>query len=232
MKKYFYLSLTAITLVSVGLFCSCQEKAKKEIKTVENGHECVDLGLSVYWASTNVGASSPEDLGDRFAFGETETKTSFTKENYKHYTQGGASIIDKDGFKTGTVDDKWPLAGKDIAGTNDDVAHVKWGGKWRMPTKDQYQELIDKCNWKYTEKNGVEGYKISSRKTRKWIFIPIRPLNYHGISYAEWDDFDYFYRTSSSGSYAVEANYLSSDDKKELYQKTDFKGLRVRPVCE
>ena len=124
-----------------------------------NGHKCVDLGLSVRWATCNVGASSPEDYGDYYAWGETKPKSSYDEDNSETY---GKSI-------------------GDIKGTARDVAYVKWGGTWRMPTRDEFEELINNCEWEWTvmaeyddDDDGMktEGYKVSNKSHSNSIFLP------------------------------------------------------------
>ena len=123
--------------------------------------EYVDLGLSVKWATFNVGATKPEDYGDYFAWGETEPKEEYTWENYKWCDGTDANIT-----KYNTTD------GKTILEPADDAAQVHWGGKWRMPTKEEQQELIDRCRWERTNLNGVIGYKVTGPNGNS-IFIPI-----------------------------------------------------------
>ena len=115
-----------------------------------NGHEYVDLGLSVKWATCNVGASSPEEYGDYYAWGETEVKARYIDDNCETW---GKSI-------------------DDIGGTSRDVAHVKWGGTWRMPTDDEINELLDYCTFTWTSKYWVSGYKVTSLRNGKSIFLP------------------------------------------------------------
>ena len=116
-----------------------------------SGHEYVDLGLSVKWATCNVGASKPEDYGNYYAWGETTTKSSYTSDNSKTY---GKSMGD--------------IAGNSIY----DAATANWGGNWRMPTKAEMQELRDRCNWTWTTQNGVKGYKVTSKTNGNSIFLP------------------------------------------------------------
>ncbi|MBO7283756.1 MAG: PEGA domain-containing protein, partial [Bacteroidales bacterium] len=107
-----------------------------------NGHEYVDLGLpsGLKWATCNVGASSPEEYGDYYAWGEIETKSEYTKDNSK--TRGKSM--------------------SDISGnTMYDVACAKWGGSWRLPTKKELEELESKCKWEWTTINGKKGYKVT-----------------------------------------------------------------------
>ena len=104
----------------------------------------VDLGLpsGILWAAYNVGATSPEEYGGYYAWGETEEKTSYTWENYKYYNPSTESSFN---------------IGNDISGTKYDVAHVKWGDGARMPNKDDIQELINNCSWSPGTLSGVSG---------------------------------------------------------------------------
>ena len=131
----------------------------------EASPEAVDLGLSVKWATFNVGASKPEEYGDYFAWGETETKSTYNWSTYKWCNGSNVTLTKYDT----TVDNKTVL---DL---EDDVAHVKWGGKWRMPTQSEMEELKTECSWVWTAQNGINGYRITSKKagyTDKSIFLP------------------------------------------------------------
>ena len=131
-----------------------------------NVHEAVDLGLSVKWATCNVGANSPEEFGDYYAWGETEEKTDYSWFTYK-WCNGSIDCMTKYCIDSdyGEVDHKTTL---DLS---DDVAHVEWGGKWRMPTLDEIEELRDECSWEWTTVNGVVGYKVTGPNGNS-IFLP------------------------------------------------------------
>ena len=120
--------------------------------------EAVDLGLfsGTLWASWNVGASAPEDCGGYYAWGETEAKDNYDNKSYEYYN---------------SAFDRWIEIGDDIAGTKYDVAHVRWGGSWTMPTDEQIQELMDDCTREFTTRNGVSGYLITGRNGNS-IFLP------------------------------------------------------------
>ncbi len=121
-----------------------------------NGHEFVDLGLSVKWAKCNLGASTPSAYGNYYAWAETTTKLSYWPDNYKFYNSN-----------TG----KYSAPTTSICGTKYDVATSNWGSKWRMPSQKEAQELIDKCTWKETTLNGVVGYQVIGRNNKS-IFLP------------------------------------------------------------
>ena len=128
--------------------------------------EAVDLGLSVKWASWNVGATAPEEYGGYYAWGETEEKTEYSWSTYK-WCNGSEYSLTKyctDNYY-GTIDNKSTLE------PEDDVAHVKWGDSWRMPTFDEIMELLDECSWQWTAVNGVNGQKVTGPNGNS-IFLP------------------------------------------------------------
>ena len=129
--------------------------AKASDPTVTAG-QAVDLGLSVYWASCNLGAEKPEEYGDYYAWGETKPKSSYTQQNYAYYNSNTASYID---------------IGNDISGTEYDAARVNLGSDWRMPTEGEMKELINNCNWEWSQVNGVNGYKVMGKNGNS-IFLP------------------------------------------------------------
>ena len=118
--------------------------------------EAIDLGLSVKWASCNIGASYPFECGDFFAFGETESKDIFSKENYS------ADIMIGDSINGGGIKQLLP---------QNDVAQIRYGDKWRMPTRFEIEELIDKCSYDISKINGVYGTQVWANNGNS-IFIP------------------------------------------------------------
>lgn len=128
--------------------------------------EAVDLGLSVKWASCNVGATSPEEYGGYYAWGETEEKDDYTPFTYKYY------LGDLNGNGYHYDSEEYLSIGVNICGTSYDVAHVKWGGNWRMPTREEFEELCEKCIWEWTVINGVNGKKATGPNGNS-IFIPV-----------------------------------------------------------
>lgn len=130
--------------------------SEKEPEPTLTAGDAVDLGLSVYWASCNLGASKPEEAGNAYAWGETWTKDKYTKENYQYYNSNTQSYVD---------------IGSEISGTGFDAARVNLGGEWRMPTYDEMKELKDNCTWKWTQINGVNGYKVIGKNGNS-IFLP------------------------------------------------------------
>ena len=161
---------------------------------VSNSQQAVDLGLSVKWATCNVGASSPEDYGDYYAWGETEKKSSYDWKSYK-WCKGSSSSMTKycTSSSYGTVDNKTVLD------PEDDVAHVKWGGSWRMPTWVEQYDLHENCIWTWMTQNGTKGYKVTSKLNGNSIFLPAAGYRYDSsLGYAGSDG---FYWSSSLGGY-------------------------------
>lgn len=133
----------------------------------ENGYEWVDLGLSVKWATCNVGASSPEEFGSYFAWGETSPKSDYSWSTYK-WCDGTYDSLTKYNTKSsyGIVDNKTCLD------MSDDAARAIWGGRWRMPTDSEWEELCTKCDWTSASQGGKSGYKVTGRTNGNSIFLP------------------------------------------------------------
>ncbi len=185
----------------------------------------VDLGLSVKWAAYNVGATAPEEYGGYYAWGETEEKSNYSWETYKYYN-GSYTTMTKycTSSSYGTVDNRTTLE------ASDDVATVKWGGAWRMPTTEEQQELKDNCNWQWTTLNGVNGYRVTGPNGNS-IFLPAAGycdgtvVNYQGSYGSFWSSS----LGSSSSSYACNLGFNSSYYDWDDYYR--YYGHSVRPVC-
>jgi hypothetical protein len=135
----------------------------------DDNHEWVDLGLpsGTLWATCNVGASAPEEYGDYFAWGETEPKDYYDKYNYKWWYYPGPFFTK---YYTGNcfdgiVDNKTELD------PEDDAAYVNWGPLWRMPSRKQVKELLYRCSWEWTTRNGVNGELVTG-PNGKTLFLP------------------------------------------------------------
>lgn len=192
----------------------------------------VDLGLSVKWATCNVGANKPEEYGDYYAWGETEPKDFYFWDTYKYcdgtynsLTKYTDSAYGKDGFSDN----------KSVLDPEDDVAHVKWGGNWRIPTKEELEELRTKCTWTSTTLNGVKGYSVTSNVdgyTDRSIFLPAT-----GMRIRQWTE-----NTDTIGRFWGNS-IVTGDDYDAVYLDFDFSrgpgrfsiirclGQCVRPVC-
>lgn len=203
-----------------------------EINIIENtpvinisGHNAVDLGLpsGTKWADCNIGASSPIDYGDYFAWGETQTKRSYAWKTYKYIIDKNKNGIDdygEDGYKD---------IGTDISGTIYDVAHLKWGGSWKMPNEKQWKELKDCCTWTATAWKGRIGYKVTGPNGRA-IFLPAAGYIWETEGKEIGQAGEYWFATPSN-----HCNMLSFDvDRNRIYiaGRAEFAGLTVRPVTE
>lgn len=138
---------------------NANSKGKAYLPCPDNNHpHQIDLGLpsGTKWACCNVGASTPEGYGGHYAWGETKEKKVYDWNTYIHW----------DGSKK-----TFHNLGRDIAGTKYDVAHVKWGGGWHMPTLAQIKELLDNTTSEWTSEKGVAGRKFTGSNGGT-IFLP------------------------------------------------------------
>lgn len=186
-----------------------------------NGHEWVDLGLSVKWATCNIGAFTPEDSGYYYAWGETETKSIYDWSTYKWCD--GTSTLTKYCATTsnGFVDNKTTL---DL---EDDVARVKWQSTWRMPTESEIDELKNKCTWTWITQNGVNGYKVTSRMNKNSIFFPAAGSRGE-TSLKENGTHGYYWSSTLTGRNG-RALYFRSGLVGDAVGRTS--GFTIRPVC-
>lgn len=159
----------------------------------------IDLGLpsGTKWACCNVGANVPEGYGGYFAWGETEKKEFYNDVTYLYGSgvdSGGDGWYDD--YHENGLYGEWQDIGSDIAGTSYDVAHVTWGGGWRMPSLDQMKELLDNCSSSWASFNGVQG-RLFKGKNGGSMFLPAAGYR--------WDD-GYF----NDGNYGYHGYYWSS----------------------
>ena len=190
--------------------------------------EAVDLRLSVKWATCNIGASSPEEYGDYFAWGETEQKDVYDWSTYK-WCNGSSSTLTKynNSSSYGTVDNKKTL---ELA---DDAARANWGGAWRMPTDAEMTELREQCTWTWTTLNGVNGYKVTGTNGNS-IFLPAAGYRYDSSLYPAGIEGFYWSSSLDTGypfpGYALKVQFHSSDVSWGATIRCY--GYSVRPVCQ
>ena len=193
-------------------------------------HEYVDLGLSVKWATCNVGASSPEEYGDYFAWGETEPKSTYDWSTYK-WCRGSSDTQTKYNTRSnlGTVDNKTTLE------LSDDAARANWGGSWRMPTNAELAELRNNCTWTWTTQYGVYGYKVTSKKsgyTNKSIFLPAAGYR-SDSSLSNAGSYGNYWSSSLGTVTPACACFWSFDSSRvDWYNTNRSYGHSVRPVCQ
>ena len=178
-------------------------------KDMANGHEYVDLGLSVKWALCNVGASSSIARGDYYAWGETVTKSDYSYSTYEQ-TWKATNIY-----------------------SSEDVAIKVMGGKWRMPTKTEMEELRDNCTWTWTVAvNGEEGYLVKSKKNGNSIFLPAvgRKIDTDTTEYGERGY--YYSSTSPQDVYNRGCGYALKFDteSQKVVKVSGYQGFSVRAV--
>ena len=205
-----------------GVYASCSVTVKEQFGPV-------DLGLSsgLKWANFNLGANAPEEYGDYYAWGETETKSNYNWSTYK-WCNGAYDSLTKynNSSSFGTVDNKTVL------NPEDDVVHVNLGGRWRMPTDAEWTELMTECTRTWTTENGVNGRRVTGPNGNS-IFLPAAGIRYDADlcgpgSYGK-------YWSSSLGTMGAPGYawsvYLDSD----YYGRFDdyrCYGFSVRPVSE
>ena len=218
-------TITATAADGSGVSSSCEV-------TVLNVPVAVDLGLSVKWASFNLGAEVPEGEGDYYAWGELTVKDSYDFTNYRFSSSfsGPYSKYNTDDAY-GKVDNKTTLE------EDDDAAAARYLGTWRIPTEDEFTELMsaDNCTWTWTQVNGKNGYRVTGKKagyTDKSIFLPAagfkqqRELLYAG-------EIGFYWTASLYGPDPTSA-VMGYFDQKEFVCSTHnrFVGLSIRPVCQ
>ena len=167
MKKFF---LIALSLMFVGTVGNSKVNGNDNGAKTPDGVVAVDLGLSVKWANMNVGATKDSGFGSYFAWGEIKPKKFYSWGTYVWSKDDTQFLI-----KYSTNDKKFKLV------PSDDAASANWGDDWRMPTVDECEELInpDNCKWEWITKDGVNGYKVTSKKNGNSIFLPITGFRFY-----------------------------------------------------
>lgn len=192
----------------------------------------IDLGLSVKWASCNIGASKPEEAGNYYSWGETRAKGDYSWGTYK-WARGEKFTLTKYNWRSdnGIVDNKMNLE------SQDDVATVKYGVGYRIPTKEEWDELMKYCKWEWITRGSINGYKVTSYENGNSIFLPV--VGCRGIR-GELVNYNYegYYWTSSLGRekyYGGECLPYSAAFNKDRIYINGFSrqsGHTVRPVKE
>lgn len=180
--------------------------AKEADPSVTEGEE-IDLGLSVNWASCNLGSISPEEYGYYYSWGETAPKELYLPSNYTFYDNDTQQYIN---------------IGDDISGTEYDAATVNLGNGWRMPTNNEMNELIQKCKWEWSQINGINGYLVTGSNGNS-IFLPASEIGQEGSVLAYWTS------TKSSELIVYTLNASSSGIGDE-WPAMRYYGESIRPV--
>ena len=221
-------TVITVTTVDGGFTAECTVTVKEKYKA--QTPEMVDLGLSVKWASFNLGATKPEEYGDYFAWGETEPKDNYSWSTYKWCMNGSSSQLTKycssssRGYN-GFTDNKTVLD------PEDDAAAVALGGSWRMATYAEWDELKTKCTWTWTTQNGKKGRLVTGPNGNS-IFLPAAGYRYGSGLYYAGSLGDYWSSSLSTGnpSYACYVGFYSGNV--DWYYDSRYGGFSVRPVSE
>ena len=168
MKKIILMMLSVMFFGAVG---NAKVNGTEGEANTPDGVNAVDLGLSVKWANMNVGAKKDSGFGSYFAWGETKPKEYYSWNTYA-WSKGDSNFL----MKYSVNDRMTKLL------LTDDAARANWGGDWRMPTPEEFEELTDpaNCTWEWITKDGVNGYKVTSKKTGNSIFLPITGFRFYG----------------------------------------------------
>ncbi len=187
-----------------------------------NGHKWIDLGLpsGLRWAEYNIGATLPEELGEYFAWGETQPKSDYSAVSSITYKVPYETLQ-----KNGIVDESGTLT------KNHDAAHTSWGGSWRMPTEDEFEELITACNWNFATFNGVNGYLVRG-PNGKSIFLPAASFM-QNTSIENVGEFGDYWSSSiikDLAGVACSLGYSSKSFGRRRYAR--YAGRTIRPVTD
>ncbi len=189
----------------------------------------VDLGLSVFWGEWNLGSGrNPYNAGDTYQWGVTEARYGeFEKYSYKWWSPSSEEYI-----KYNTVDQKY------ILDPADDPVVPFLGGKWRTPTKEEWQELFDKCTWEWNQVVGSKGFKVTSKSTGNSIFLPAAYEHdwYNGgpaIEYGAYWTANLYPNYQDSARAIVLWNQQDSlQTRHDIYGRERWLGLYIRPVSD
>ena len=224
MKKALF--TTALALLGILVFTGCSKDDNNDGSEDSKGQkpkglEAVDLGLpsGTKWANMNVGATKPEGFGGYYAWGETEEKDVYDWITYIHCDGSPETCHD---------------LGKSICGTEYDVAHVKWGDNWQMPSVEQIEELLDKCESEWIELHSVPGFKFTGPNGNS-IFLPAAGNRYYSNHWYLHAYGHYWSGTllpdNDSGAYSI---YFQPDLAAWNYNHYGLRdgGFPVRPVSK
>ncbi len=200
-----------------------------------NGHKYVDLGLpsGVLWATCNIGATTPEEAGEHFAWGETETKTNYSWATYKWCNGDACNLSNQTLTKYCDRGGYGLLDGKITLEPEDDVAHVRWGGDWHTPTAAEFQELMDNCTVKritLDETTKQRAYQFTGANGKS-IILPYAG-SWNGENYSSGDC---YYWSSDLQMSELPANNHATHartmvDGRDLTGVYRYRGYAVRPV--
>lgn len=244
-SKQYAMPLTEkmLTAASSGVVTIPTTSSYDGWNTATSSASAVDLGLSVKWASTNLGATYNYNYGDYYAWGETKAYNESDVSNYHNYTYSGTYVKTNYLWNTykynsgssysyttkyctsssywtgeGTYDNMTKLE------LNDDAAYINWGGTWRMPTKAEMDELINKCTWTSVTYNSTYCYKVTG-PNGNFIYLPKAGYRY-STTLSGSGSYAYYWTSniySTSNAYYVNNGSVNSIGR--------YYGCTIRPVC-
>ena len=174
-------------------------------------HQAVDLGLSVMWATCNLGAEAPEEYGLLFSWGEIRRKWNYTEDKYNYFKN-----------------EQYVFIGDDIAGTKYDAATANWGIEWRMPTIEEVNELLNRCDWTPDTVNLIPGYRVTGYNNNS-IFLPAAGYQNDRKRHEEGEQG--FYWTSTLNPDLTSAAYnLNFKGYAQQWSASRAYGFSIRPV--
>jgi len=188
----------------------------------------VDIGLSVYWADRDLGADGTGGYGEYFAWGETTAKDEFSWSNYRFGTATALTGYNTDPSH-GTVD------GRPVLDAGDDPAHVRLGGRWRMPTRVELEELLAGCEWTWTTRDNVKGYLVTGKKagyTDRILFLPASGAVYPGSNCFPGVFGDYWTASLSPADPSNASFLYFHADGCSIGNYPRSRGLTIRPVYD
>lgn len=191
-----------------------------------NGHQWVDLGLpsGLKWATCNVGASSPGVFGNYYSWAETREKSECLWDNVK-YSEGIYYT------KYNTQSDYGQIDNKSKLDYSDDAARASWGGIWRMPTKDDFYELVRYCSWSWIQRGGDMGYIVTGPNGNR-IFLPAAGYKDGATIYIDAYIGNYWTSSLDTGNPSSAWVLYFDSSNIELYKYYRYGGRSVRPVTE
>ena len=215
-KRYAKALWISSAVMVIGIIITVVLQMPTSVKSVPasgsiGGYDYVDLGLSVKWATCNVGASSPSGYGDYYAWGEVNTKSEYTQSN--SHTSG-------------------KQMGNICGDSSYDVARYKWGSPWRLPSVSEIDELLENCTWEWTTMNGVNGYKVTSKRNGNYIFLPAAGWR-RGSSLNGRGSYGYYWSGRPYERYSGDAYRLDfNSGLQSRHWNYRYHGRSVRPVAE
>ena len=169
-----HLITVVFIVLFIGIGCDKQDNSEQIIYQVPTA---VDLGLSCLWADCNVGAISPEQFGGYYAWGELDSKDYYLLENYR-FTLPGSTYEDQRFSKYVLIEEHGTVDNRRQLEKDDDIAHVKFGEGWRLPTFGEWQELAVNCVWTEVTRGKIKGCEVKSKINGNSIFLPLAGSRY------------------------------------------------------